>query len=147
MAADFFGVQVDARELSSRLEAFQAKGEDMSPALRVVAAQFVAEMSDMFDTEGSSGASGAWPALHPMTLRQRRKEGRGAKILQDTGRLAASFAGRSGTDFAEVTTDVFYSVFHVEGRGVPRRDFTAFPERAFDEARDTILEALVGAGV
>jgi len=85
---------------------------------------------------GISGTSG-WTSLSDMTLAMRRKHGKGAKILQDTGR------GKGSIDYkvisnqqVEIGTDVGYMGIHQTGGTVrmfgktkvkiPKRKFLLF---------------------
>jgi len=66
-----------------------------------------------FATEG--GMVGGWKPLSPNTLAARRS-GAG-RILQDTGRLRASFIPRWNDKQASVGSAISYSRFHEEGTG------------------------------
>lgn len=64
-----------------------------------------------------------WEPLKPETLRRRRKNGRGAQILQDTGRLRQSVsAQRRVTDNSwEIGSNLVYSRIHQFGGTVRAR--------------------------
>lgn len=77
-----------------------------------------------FKTE--SGPDGRWAPLSPRTLLGRRKKGKGAKILQDTGRLRASIQPlvESPRRAVLASTNVIYARTHQFGRGrIPARPF------------------------
>lgn len=134
-----FEPRVDSSELTKILVAFERKNRDLSPAMRVVAEDFVTAVSDRYD----NGGDGEWPPLAESTLRARRKHGAGAQILMDTGRAAASTHSDFGPDFAEAATEVGYMVFHTseEARTViPYRNPFDLRDDVFDEAVETILE-------
>ncbi len=81
-----------------------------------------------FESEGMLGGA-RWKSLSARTLAARRKNGRGAKILRDTGRLSQSFvAGRLENVFRKklisvtVGTQTQYAEQHEKGlNGMPRR--------------------------
>lgn len=83
-----------------------------------------------FKAEGSLGGT-RWAPLSARTLAGRRKAGRGAKILRDTGRLSMSFVSggsnnifRVGPQSVTVGTNVEYAEAHEKGdpsEGIPRR--------------------------
>ncbi len=80
-----------------------------------------------FKAEGALGGS-RWAPLSARTLAQRRKKGRGAKILRDTGRLSMSFVTggssnifRVGPQSVTVGTEVQYAEQHEKGIDVPKR--------------------------
>lgn len=73
-----------------------------------------------FKTEG--GNVGGWL---PLAKGGRHIKGKGldssAKLLQDTGRLRASFSPFATRDNAGIYSDLDYSEHHEEGQGVPVR--------------------------
>tara|TARA_Y100000310_G_scaffold171492_2_gene171695 strand:+ start:8505 stop:8951 length:447 start_codon:yes stop_codon:yes gene_type:complete len=80
-----------------------------------------------FKAEGSLGGS-KWKPLSARTLAGRKKSGRGAKILRDTGRLSMSFVSggssnifRIGPQSVTVGTEVDYAEQHEKGIDVPKR--------------------------
>ncbi len=69
-----------------------------------------------------------WKPLSARTLAGRKKSGRGAKILRDTGRLSMSFVSggssnifRIGPQSVTVGTEVDYAEQHEKGIDVPKR--------------------------
>lgn len=68
-----------------------------------------------FQAQGGLLSNGPWPALSPNTLLGRRKQGAGAKILQDTGTLKNSFTMRVSASEAAVGTNVEYAEYHERG--------------------------------
>jgi phage virion morphogenesis protein len=58
---------------------------------------------------------GPWAPLSPTTLMRRRKQGRGAKILIDTGLLRASILPVYTDDYAAVGTNLKYARTHQFG--------------------------------
>lgn len=113
---------------------------DLSPTMAIVAEMLVADVAEQFQTAGG----GKWPDLADSTKAKRR--GKSYRILQDTGRFAASVQAFSGRTYAEASTDVSYAVFHcsLAPRSViPYRNPFDLPEEASARAMDTITSALV----
>ncbi len=70
------------------------------------------------------GEDKKWDKLTRVTLLRRRKKGKGAKILQDSGRGRMSITAISGMKFAAIGTNLDYMIEHQEGKGkLPKRDF------------------------
>lgn len=135
-----FDCEVDAPELFAILKKQRMQGADLSTTMQVVGEQLLAAVSDQFDSEGG----GKWAPLADSTI-ARRRGGGDHKILQDTGALAGSQAVHSGADFAEVSTDKFYAVFHVSEAPrhiIPLRNFYDLPEDVYTVAVATILAAV-----
>jgi len=134
MAVGVFDARVDAHELIDLLTGFEKRGGDLSEIMAVIAEDLVSAVSDRYDSEGD----GQWPPHAPSTLRSR---GGGAKLLQDTGVLAASTEANSGPDFAEATTGVSYIVYHLDGGPIiPKRNPFEIDDSVFDEAVETLLD-------
>jgi phage gpG-like protein len=136
-----FDVTLDATDLVKQIRAFEKRGGDLSPTMAIIAEDLVSAVSDEFDTEGH----GKWPALAESTLASRRRRGKGAKILQDTGRWAGSHQPQHGTDWAEAASDVEYAIYHVSDAPrsvIPYRSPYDLPEDVFERAEQTILEAI-----
>lgn len=132
---------VDSSEFQALLMRARRHGAKLQPIMDVVAEGLVADVSDQFESEGM----GKWAPLAAATLAARRKRGRGAKILQDTGRFAGSIRAHAGPNFAEATTDVAYAVYHVSDAPrsrIPLRNPFDLPDEAFDRHVDTIRQYL-----
>lgn len=143
MGAAEFEVDVDTTGLEAEIKRFEKRGGDLSQVMSTVAEHLVAAVSDRFEAEGD----GQWPPLAPATIAARRKGGRGAKILQDTGRWAGSHRAYFGRDFAEAASDTSYAIYHVSKaprKRVPYRSPYDLNQRVYDEAVDLILEAVTG---
>lgn len=86
---------------------------------------------------------------------KRKAKGRGGGTLFDTGRLFHSIQlARSTESERFIGSDVFYGVYHNEGRpqhGLPRREFMGFGENDVDTMRRLIInrlrENLSGLGI
>lgn len=138
-----FDVGMDASPILHQLTLLRQRGSNLRETMSVIAEDLVAAVSDEFESEGR----GKWAPLAESTLAKRRKRGRGAKILQDTGRWAGSHHPVYGDDFAEAATDVSYAVFHVSDAPrtlIPLRNPYDLPEEVYRRAEQTILAAVVG---
>lgn len=140
--ADF--VRFDAKELGKIFDEMLERGERIPAAVLPNVAQIlVSAVEDEFATEGR----GKWQQLADETLARRRREGRGAKILQDTGIFAGSITPFVGADFAEALTNVPYAVFHTSDaprKIIPYRNpFDIDMEAAEQQMIDLVLQAAV----
>ena len=134
---------VDITDLLDVLAGMEERAGDLSQPMALVAEDLVSRVNDKFESGGPG-----WAALADSTLRQRRKAGRGAQILKDTGRLAGSIEPDSGSDYAEAATDVEYAVYHVSDEPrekIPKRDFMdVLDDGATDYAAEAIMAYLTG---
>lgn len=78
---------------------------DMTPVMRAIAGTLMDQTEENFARQGRP----AWLGIQPNPRRQ------GGKILQDTGRLAASITPSHGPDFAQIGTNVVYARIHQLG--------------------------------
>lgn len=115
-----FQIKVDST-LALVLEQYQAQAQSAYKMLPAVAELLVAGVLDVFEAEGPG-----WAPLAEATLRARRKDGKAAKILQDTGMMADSIAPAWGDTYAEAFAGVSYAIYHVSKEPrhrLPMRDF------------------------
>lgn len=77
------------------------------------------------ETEKNFAAQGrpAWLGLAPATLKRR---GAGAKILQDSGQLAASVSTRYGRDYAQIGSNKVYALIQQLGGKIDRAAFSSW---------------------
>ncbi|MEE9395174.1 MAG: hypothetical protein V3W41_22005 [Planctomycetota bacterium] len=139
MAAEFFGVDLDTRELDRVLEDM---GDDVDGRLRsvmsVVAEMLVTGVSDRYDSSGD----GEWAPNALGTIRKKKS----AKPMIDGGRLSGSTNPFFGSDFAEATTSVEYVKFHLEGGPIiPMRNPFDLSDDVLDEAEDFVLDQVMKA--
>jgi phage gpG-like protein len=139
-------VTADLSSLKFWFRALEDRAVNLKEVNRLLVAAMIERIDDNFETEGH----GEWRKLADSTLERRRGEGKDAKILQDTGRLAASInQGNSevGNDFAEVFTNVSYAKYHVSSAPrtkIPLRDFLDIHMDSFlEEASGILVEQLV----
>lgn len=82
-----------------------ASGADASPLMGAIAGTLFDQTEANFAAEGRP----KWLGIQP------RKGRSGGKVLQDTGRLAASITPEHGPDHAQVGTNVVYARIHQLG--------------------------------
>lgn len=131
------GAIVDTSELDRELAAIERRVTDYSPITPVLAEILVSAVNDRWQ----SGGNGQWPPLAASTLYKRRLHGKGAQILLDTGRAAASVEAAHGADWAGAYTDVSYMVFHVSAAArsvIPLRDPFDVEEAAWPDFVDAL---------
>lgn len=90
-------------------------GQDMTPFMRTVAAEFESRVEGRFESKRDPNGV-RWLDLRPATLK--RKKGRGS-LLVFTGDMQDSLNSRFGADFAEVGFGAPYAAFHEFG--APKR--------------------------
>ena len=117
-----FRVDFDASEALRELRHLIQKCEDPRDALDAVGFEFSQLVDQAFDAQADPW-NRAWKPLSPLTLRLRRKEGKGAEILRDTGRLSQSITHNIENGELRVGTNVEYAQHHQLGRKVPYRPF------------------------
>jgi phage gpG-like protein len=141
-------VQFTSDPLVAVLEKYDMAGRNLRDVMGVIADDLVSRGDENFQTEGVASPSGKWQELAESTIRQRRKKGKGAKILQDTGRMAGSLNPEHGDDFAEVYTNDERAPFHVSKDPrdhIPLRDFMDIDlEEVQREAAEDLLAQIVG---
>ena len=129
-------IKIDASPLRRIVAELEQRGRDLRETTPQIAEILVAAVADVFEAEGPG-----WPGLAESTLRSRRGGGGGAKILQDTGRLAGSIQPSHGDDWGAAGTGVGYGLFHVTGTGrMPARDFLAID---FDATTAEVADLLL----
>lgn len=132
-------VEVDVRELTKQIGLLQQHGENLDS----ITANFAQKLHFLVEEKFDQQVPG-WPPLSPLTLRKRRKS-RDPHMLQDSGDLVNSLQPASGPDFSEVFTNKAYARPHLEGLGVPKRDFFAIDiDQAVEDFADEILDAIGG---
>lgn len=148
-----FTIEIDENEVTAALNRLAAAAGDLTPAMSAIATALQSQTEDNFAAE--SGPLGKWPALKSPGERRQ-----GGKILQDTGRLAASVTPFWSAAEAGIGSNAVYAAIHQlggkAGRGLkatilPRPYLPAFPDgRLQDDMEDEIVDViqahLLGAG-
>lgn len=136
-------VTLDSTGLTAVINQYVANAGQLEPVAQQIAAMLVAAV----DEEWDSGGHGQWEQLKQSTLDNRRREGRGAKILEDTGVAAGSVMPAYGSDYASAYTNVPYMIFHTSDQPrtiIPYRNpFDFDPENVLDRSAEMILARLV----
>jgi phage gpG-like protein len=117
---------------------YKTRGSSFANADRVGSAEHDATRAAYYEAIGGG-------ATHEEAMTAAHKRAQHGGILHDTGALAGSIHSESGPDFAMATTDKFYAVFHVSSAPrsiIPLRDFFDVPEDVYEEAANTLLEAI-----
>ena len=114
-----FKIEVQDQAVQAALARLAATATDMSPAMRAIARALRNITEDAFAKQASPFGP-AWAALQKSTLKGRRGGGAGAKILQDSGQLAASITATSDAASATVTAGKRYAAIHQFGGTIER---------------------------
>lgn len=148
MSAVAADVKFETRELREVLGAMRDRGKNLGDAMKFIAHDMVDRVEDNFDSEGASSPVGKWKGLAQATLDRRRKKGRGAKILQDTGKMATQTTADWGNDYAEAFNNAEQAKYHVSKkprRKIPLRDFLSMDLHAVErDAADALTAQIVG---
>jgi len=108
-------------KVNKRFMRVRANLRNAKPVMDTIGAIGFKHIDDHFRKE--EGPRGKWQSLKKSTIRQRRKRGGGAKILQDSGRMrgATNFKGKKR--HVLLFNKVKYAHYHHDGKGVPKRRF------------------------
>ncbi|MBS3936005.1 MAG: phage virion morphogenesis protein [Sulfuritalea sp.] len=146
-----FKIEIDAGPVIAALDRLAAQADDLTPAMRAIAGLLERQTEDNFAAE--SGPLGKWPA-------GKDKRRQGGRLLQDTGRLAASVTPFWSAREAGIGSNTVYAAIHQlggqAGRGLkatlpPRPYLPAFPDGRLqaglaDEIIEVLREHLLGHG-
>jgi len=154
-----FSIDLDSGSALDALQELLAKGGNLAPAMREISQAMVGVIDQAFADEADPVSGEPWAALSPVSIKQRG--GDEHPILQRTGRLAASFTGSSGSDFAQAGTNVIYALVQQLGAekgefgstasghpipwgDIPARPMAGFSEDLEEEILDIVSRHLVG---
>lgn len=101
-----FKIEVNDRPVIAALNQLAAAGQDLTPAMRAIATTLLSQTEANFAAE--AGPLGKWPAV-------KDKKRQGGKILQDTGRLAASVTPFWSANEAGIGSNAIYAAIHQIG--------------------------------
>ncbi len=140
------GIKVNAASALGALRSLRLGLADRRSILNAMGDRLLKEVNDTFKQQGKHQTP-PWPPLKPSTIRRRRKKGVGAKPLQDTGRLRASFIKRIRTKFVFVGSGVKYAPYHEFGskkkkNRPPQRRMTPTQRRA-QKLMETMAQAIL----
>ena len=100
------------KELKTLLKKMSSKAKNLAPPLKSIKMGLIASIDKNFK---AGGRPEKWKPLSPGTIAKRKKEGKGAKILQDTGTLKQSITGFSDKRTAKAGTNIKYAGIHQKG--------------------------------
>lgn len=114
-----FKIEVHDQAVQAALNRLAEAGKGMPGGMRAIARALRNSAEDSFAKQASPFGP-AWQALKPATLKARRGGGTGAKILQDSGQLAASITATSDATSATLTAGKRYAAIHQFGGTIER---------------------------
>lgn len=134
-------VKIQDQAIQAEFGRLISRSRNLSPVMRAIARHLHNTTEDAFAQERSPFGP-AWKAI----------KYRQGKILQDTGKLAASIARDSGNDYAQLSAGVIYAAIHQFGGQAGRGKKVTIPARPFmpinqqgelpENSRSLILELL-----
>jgi phage gpG-like protein len=131
-------VNVDASAISAEIGKLARRAKNLRGVMRNAALLLVEEVDDMFETSGH----GKWQDFSENTKRARGAMS-SAKLLLDTGAMAASITPYSDANSAEAFTNDPKAKFHVSDKPrtrLPKRDFFDIDlERVTDEVSKLLV--------
>lgn len=132
-------VVIQTEELRRIAGWFEDRHRSLSALTPTIAQMLVTGVNDVFEAQGPG-----WQRLSESTIEKRREDGRGARIMQDTGVLAASIVGASSQDDAEAMTNVPYIIYHLDGGPIiPKRNPFEIDEGVvLDQTVELLLNAM-----
>ena len=110
-------VEFDGSEVVKELKKLQVRGYNLADVNMQLAQILHVMVEDKFENEGPG-----WQPFADSTLR-RRRHSKSPKLLQDSGDMVGSLTPFGDPEYAEVFTNKAYARYHLEGDGVPQRDF------------------------
>ena len=129
-----FEIDFKSNEVLKEINKLARKAKNIGSVNQQLAHIIDAMVEDKFENEGPG-----WPKLSDITIKNRR-ESAVVMMLQDSGIMKGSIAVDYGPDYAGVFTNNQYARYHLEGEGVPKRDFFDID---LDKALDTMQEILL----
>jgi phage gpG-like protein len=135
-------VDADFGELAGVIASFEKRGKNLGRMMPQVAEALKSAVDDVYEAEGPN-----WEPLLAATMERRR--GTTAKILQDTGVMAASTMTKYGQAYAEAWAHVGYAKYHASGSKdgtLPQRnpfDLGPFELPLLEEIADMLVEEAI----
>lgn len=131
-------IAVDGTELAAVLVRMEASARNLDRLLPVIADMLVSAVDDVYEAEGPN-----WEPFAPSTVRRRGSMG-AAKLLQDTGVMAGSTIGESGSNYAQARSAIPYAKYHASGTAtLPIRnpfDLGPFEAGVLDDVAELLLD-------
>ncbi len=105
-------IEVDDKDVRALLEKVKRRAEDPAPLMRQIAGIMADEVEENFEKEGRP----KWRPLRPSTIKARARKGHWpGKILQVSGKLAASITQKADATSAQVGTNRAYAAIQQFG--------------------------------
>jgi len=121
-------IKLDDKAVRDALGRLERATGNLGPAMRAIAAELLSQTEANFASEGRP----KWPSLSAATLKQADKSGRSpAKILQDSGQLAASITTGHDASHARIGSNKPYAAIHQFGGQAGRGKKATLPPRPF----------------
>lgn len=127
-------IDLDSFAARQKLKAIETAGRDLRPLLINLGMLAMREFDKNFRAQGRP----QWTPLRPKTLYRRRKSGKGARILRDTGRLQQSLSqGRPGNVYRleprslTIGSNLVYARIHQFGGTITMRPRSDRAPRTF----------------
>ncbi|HOF58821.1 MAG TPA: phage virion morphogenesis protein [Syntrophorhabdaceae bacterium] len=109
-------IKVNDKEVSKLFNELVKRGQNMSPAMKIISGIMFDAVKENFEKEGPG-----WEKLKPATIRQREKKGYWpGKILRVRGQLSASITNKYDSKSARVGTNKVYAAIHQFGGDIQR---------------------------
>lgn len=142
--SDTFNIETSGNgELQAILHNFRVRGQKLDRLLPAIGELLLAGVNDIVDMEGPG-----WDPLKESTLERRRKAGRGAKMLQDSGLMMTTLDDGFGPDFVEVKMGVPYGKFFVDPQYEASKrnpfDLSPIEDDLMEDVKDVLLSGLEG---
>ena len=142
-------IRYDDREVRRGLNRLLRAAEDLSPAMREIAAHLVDSSEQALEDQADPAEGVHWAPLAEGTVAERRRQGYGGDrpVLERSGDLFRSIVGEHDETSAVAGTNLAYAALHQFGGkpGMPPGP-AAVPARPFlgvgDDHREMILETI-----
>lgn len=115
-------IEIDDARLSETMRRLYRTLQRPGRIMGLVATMMHEAVEDNFAAEGRP----KWLGLAPSTLKRRRREGGVGKLLQRSGRLAASVSRWSDETTARVGTNLVYAAIHQFGGQIERHPMSGY---------------------
>lgn len=136
-------IDVDSFAADKKLQGLVDASRDLRPLLIGLGTMAMREFDKNFRAQGRPTQ---WAPLKPKTLYRRRKSGKGAKILRDTGRLQQSLSqGRTGNVYRleprslTIGSNLVYARIHQFGGTIKQRPRSNLAPRTFARIGNRML--------
>lgn len=130
-------IRIHDQEVFQLLRQLEQKLDDMKPAMVKIAGIMHDAVEENYEREGRP----RWPALADATIAQRIRRGHWpGKILQATGKLAASWTQRAERTRAIVGSNYPLALYHEKGtRHMPARPVLKLTARDIGEIKMVLM--------